>query len=150
MTHASRVGASRRTTSRWARLAIGVLESRAAPGGLSLPHPPIAGGPPLGAVPAQPGPLDNQAPVISNFKASVGPNGRVTFTGAVTDEQPVAGYVVRITGPGVDIAAIVRDDGSFQVTTAVMAAEDVTVVARVTDGFGATSEPAYATFTPTY
>src|SRR5262245_27667696 len=147
MTHASGTRTSRRTTSRRARLGIEVLESRETPGGLSLPHPPIVGGP--GAVPVQPGPLKNQAPVICNFKAVVGPNGRVTFTGTVTDDQPVAGYLVRITGPGVDVAAIVRDDGSFQVTTAVMSAGDVTVVARVTDGFGATSDPAYTTFTPT-
>jgi hypothetical protein len=150
MAHASRVGASRRMTNPRPPLAVEQLESRETPGGLNLPHSPIVGGPPLSPIPVQPGPFNNQAPVISGFKAIVGPNGRVTFTGTVTDDQPVAGYVVRITGPGVDVAAIVRDDGTFQVTTTVMAPGDVTVAARVTDGFGATSDPAYTTFTPTW
>jgi len=149
MTHASRVNAPRSTTSRRVRLAIDLLESRDTPGQLSLPHTPVAGDPPPGPVPVQPGPFNDQAPVISDFKAVVGPNGRVTFSGKVTDDQPVAGYVVRITGPGVDVAAIVRDDGTFQVTTTVMATGDLTVMARVTDSLGATSDPAYTTFTPT-
>jgi hypothetical protein len=72
----------------------------------------------------------------------------VTFSGQVSDDQSVGGDVVRITGPGVDVTAIVRDDGTFQVTTTVVGTGAVTVAAQVTDPWGATSDPAYTTFTP--
>src|SRR5262249_25208650 len=90
----------------------------------------------------------NAAPVISNFRAIVGPNGQVTFVGNVSDDQPVAGYVVHITGPGVDLSATVGGDGTLSVTTVVSGTSDITVRATTTDPFGAQSAPAYATFTP--
>jgi hypothetical protein len=90
----------------------------------------------------------NQAPVISDFKAVVGPNGQVTFSGKVTDDQAVAGYVVHIIGQGVDVTAVVQNDGTFNGSTTVAGTSDITVSAIVTDQFGATSAPAYTTFTP--
>lgn len=104
--------------------------------------------PPRGTQAAPDAAAPNQPPVISNFKAVVGPNGQVTFSGVVSDDQAVAGYVVRITGDGVDLSATVRADGTFQVTGVVTGSTDVTVVAQVTDSQGATSDPAYTTFTP--
>jgi hypothetical protein len=62
--------------------------------------------------------------------------------------RTVAGYVVRITGPGVDATAIVGSDGTFRVTTVVSGSTDVTVSATTTDGSGAKSDPAYTTFHP--
>jgi hypothetical protein len=91
----------------------------------------------------------NQAPVISDFKSVVGPHGQVTFSGNVTDDQAVAGYVVHIMGQGVDVAAVVQNDGAFSITTTVTGTSDITVSAIVTDLFGETSAPAYTTFTPT-
>jgi hypothetical protein len=73
----------------------------------------------------------------------------VTFSGNVTDDQAVAGYVVHIIGQGVDVSAVVLNDGTFNVTTTVTGTSDITVSATVTDQFGATSEPVYTTFTPT-
>ena len=90
----------------------------------------------------------NQAPSISNFRAIVGPNGQVTFAGTVTDDQAVAGYIVRIVGAGVDTSAIVQNDGTFRVTIEVHAPRNITVAATVTDAFGANGAPAYTTFTP--
>jgi hypothetical protein len=90
----------------------------------------------------------NAAPVISDFRAIVGPNGQVTFTGRVSDDTPVAGYVVRITGPGVDLSAIVQRDGSFSVTTVVTGSTDITVTAQTTDSGGLKSDPVYTTFLP--
>jgi hypothetical protein len=103
-----------------------------------------------GPVPGEPGQGagTNKAPTITDFKAIVGPNGQVTFVGKVTDDQPVGGDLVRITGPGVDLSAIVRNDGTFQVTTTVFAAGQITVAARATDALGATSDPVYTTFGP--
>ena len=88
------------------------------------------------------------APVITNFKAVVGPNGQVTFTGRVSDDTAVAGYVVRITGPGVDTSAIVERDGTFRVTTTVAGFTAITVSATTTDSGGLGSSPVYTTFTP--
>jgi hypothetical protein len=90
----------------------------------------------------------NRAPSISDFRATVGPNGEVTFTGRVSDDQSVAGLTVRISGQQVDVTAIVQKDGTFRVTTTVFAPGDVTVTAKVTDWSGLTSDPAYTTFTP--
>ena len=90
----------------------------------------------------------NDAPKITNFKAIVGPDGQVTFTGKVTDDQAVEGMVVRIVGRGVDVTAVVLQDGTFRVTTVVDVRGDVTVTATVTDANGATSDPAYTTFNP--
>jgi hypothetical protein len=90
----------------------------------------------------------NAAPVISNFRAVVGPNGQVSFLGNVSDDQAVEGYVVHISGQGVDATATVLKDGSFQVTTVVHGSTDITVMATVTDAQGSTSSPVYTTFTP--
>jgi len=152
MTRWFRRGDPPRATARHSRLTLWILDSREAPSNLTGLPDPIIGQMPstLPGVPGQPapGPAQNQAPSISDFKAVVGDNGKVTFSGRVTDDQPVAGYVVRITGPGVDVTAVVKADGTFQVTTTVNAPGSVSVAARVTDGFGATSDPVYTTFTP--
>src|SRR6478609_1836950 len=97
----------------WSRLNVQTLEGRDAPSGVNdspfvlQDDVPIAGDVRRLAA--------NAAPVISDFRAIVGPNGRVTFTGTVTGDQAVAGYVVRITGNGVDTSAIVQSDGTFTV-----------------------------------
>jgi hypothetical protein len=122
-----------------ARLMLESFESREAPSGFIGPA-----GPGLNRQAI----VANQAPTITDFKAIVGPNGQVTFVGTVADDQAVAGYVVRITGDGVDVTAVVQRDGTFSVTTQVYANHDVTVAATVTDSFGLTSAPAYTTFTP--
>jgi len=132
------------------RLAIEFLESRESPSSVTgVAALDIVGQLP-GPVPGKPGqdPGANKAPTITDFKAVVGPNGEVTFTGKVSDDQPVGGDLVRITGPGIDLSAIVRDDGTFQVTTTVFAVGQITVAARATDALGATSDPAYTTFIP--
>ena len=125
------------------RLALRPLESRDAPsgGGDIVSTDKVLFGP--GEVRAA-----NAAPVIADFRAVVGPNGQVTFTGTVRDDQPVAGYVVHITGNGVDVTATVQRDGTFAVTTVVSGQADVTVRAQTTDAAGATSDPAQTTFTP--
>jgi len=131
------------------RLAIELLESREAPSSVTgIPGLDTVQLPGPVQTPILPGPESNQPPVVSDFKAVVGPNHQVTFTGKVTDDQPVAGDLVRITGPGVDVTALVRDDGTFQVTVTVNATGEITVVARATDQAGATSDPAYTTFNP--
>ncbi len=127
--------------TRRTRLSVNRLEGRDAPGGVG--DAPIFGD----GVAAKAAP--NAPPVISNFRAIVGPNGQVTFTGTVTDDTPVAGYVVRITGPGVDTYAIVGRDGTFSTTAVVNAVGSVTVSATTTDSGGARSEPVYTSFTPT-
>jgi hypothetical protein len=125
--------------TRRTQLAVRLLEDRDAPGGLD--------GPPLvGDVPGKVG--ANVAPVISDFRASVGPNGQVTFTGRVSDDTPVGGYVVRITGPGVSATAIVEKDGTFRVTTTVAGYFDITASATTTDSGGLKSSPVDTTFTP--
>jgi hypothetical protein len=130
--------------TRRTRLSVHLLESRDAPTGLNAPA--LVFGVASGvAVKAAP----NTPPVITGFRAIVGPNGQVIFTGTVSDDTPVAGYVVRITGPGVDTYAIVQRDGTFSTTTVVNAVGSVTVSATTTDGAGATSAPVYTTFTPT-
>jgi hypothetical protein len=136
--------------TRRTQLAVLLLESREAPSGLEVPGvvaPPEGEGPAL--VVGEAGARANTPPVISVFRAIVGPNGQVTFTGRVSDDTPVAGYVVRITGPGVDVTAIVDKDGSFRVTTTVAGAADITVSATTTDSGGLKSSPVYTTFTPT-
>ncbi len=90
----------------------------------------------------------NHAPAVTDFRAVIGPNGQVTFVGKVTDDQPVAGYVVRISGTGIDLSATVQSDGTFSVTTTVSGPSDNIVTAEVTDGDGAAGDPAYTTFTP--
>jgi hypothetical protein len=130
---------TRRSLTRWAHLVLESFESRETPGGLIGP---IGPGPDRQAV------VVNQAPSIVDFRAIVGPNGQVTFVGSVTDDQAVAGYVVSITGDGVNVSAVVQSDGTFSVTTQVHANHDITVAATVTDSFGLTSAPAYTTFTP--
>ena len=135
--------------TRRTQLAVRLLEGREAPSGLE--EPPLTGG----TDPALVGDIVgsrigvNAVPVITGFKAVVGPNGQVTFTGKVSDDTPVAGYVVRITGPGVDVTAIVEKDGTFRVTTTVAGNFDVTVSATTTDSGGLKSSPVYTTFTPT-
>ena len=129
--------------TRRTRLSVRLLEERDAPSGLEGPV--ISGDTTEQRARA----AVNAAPVISDFRAVTGPNGTVTFTGRVTDDTPVAGYVVRITGPGVDATAIVEKDGTFRVTTTVAGFTDVTVSATVTDSGGLKSDPVYTTFTPT-
>jgi hypothetical protein len=130
--------------TRRTRLSVTPLEARDTPSGLG--DAPIVAGP-VDRVAGQM--ATNAAPVISNFRAAVGPNGQVTFTGTVSDDTAVAGYVVRITGPGVDSFAIVGSDGTFRMTTVVTGTTDVTVSATTTDGSGARSDPAYTSFLPT-
>jgi hypothetical protein len=131
--------------TRRTRLSVTPLEARDTPSGFG--DSPIIAGPVTGV--ADKVVALNTAPVISNFRAVVGPNGQVTFTGTVSDDTAVAGYVVRITGPGVDSFAIVGSDGTFQVTTVVTGTTDITVSATTTDGSGAKSDPAYTSFLPT-
>jgi hypothetical protein len=122
------------------------LEARDTPSGVAdLMTQPDGDAPVAGDARRLPG---NAAPVISDFRAIVGPNGQVTFTGTVTDDQAVAGYVVRITGNGIDTSAIVQRDGSFSVTTFATGPGDITVSATTTDALGATSDPARTMFTP--
>ena len=131
-------------------LAVRLLESRDAPSGLEVPGagaPPEAEGPAL--VVGEAGARANAPPVISGFRAVVGPNGQVTFSGTVSDDTPVAGYVVRITGPGVDATAIVDKDGTFRVTTTVAGNFAITATATTTDSGGLKSSPVFTTFTPT-
>jgi len=129
--------------TRRTRLSVLRLEERDVPSGVEVP--PIVGDPPqVDKV----GVKANAAPVISDFRAIVGANGQVTFTGKVTDDTAVAGYVVRITGPGVDASAIVLADGTFRVTTVVNGFTPITVSATTTDSGGLKSDPAYTTFTP--
>jgi hypothetical protein len=133
------------------RLVLQRLERRDVPGGVGDTDI-IAGWadrvPGQAPGPGAPNPAANMAPTISDFRATVGPNGQVTFTGRVSDDTPVAGYVVRITGPGVDASAIVLGDGTFSVTTNVAGFTDVTVSAQTTDSSGAQSDRVYTTFTP--
>ena len=150
---------TRGPAARRAHLTLVVLESREGPSSLTgfggqdifgqvpggLPGGPPGGGPIPGVEQA----FQNKPPVISGFGAIVGPNGRVTFTGKVTDDQPVAGLVVVISGGGVTARAIVGEDGNFRVTTTASGIVPITVTATVTDTVGATSAPAQTTFTPT-
>jgi hypothetical protein len=133
--------------TRRTRLSVVLLETRDTPSGFgdTLGDGPIVAGSIDGVAVKQ---LANAAPVITDFRAVVGPNGQVTFTGTVSDDTPVAGYVVRITGPGVDSFAIVGSDGTFRVTAVVNGSADVNVSATTTDGSGARSDPAYTTFHP--
>jgi hypothetical protein len=121
------------------RLSIEGLNDRELPSALLLHAAPPVGGQVI---------QNNQAPRITDFKAVVGPNGQVTISGTVTDDQPVAGYAVQISGDGINLAAIVQADGTFQVTAVFTGNSDVTVMAQVTDAQGATSDPVYTTFTP--
>jgi hypothetical protein len=73
----------------------------------------------------------------------------VTFTGTVTDDQPVEGLVVTISGGGITTTATVLADGTFRVTTTASGTLPITVTATTTDALGATSNPAQTTFTPT-
>jgi hypothetical protein len=138
-------------SARHARLTLVALESREGPssltgsGGTDLLTQLPGVSPPPGVIAV---PVPNQAPTISGFRAIVGPGGRVTFTGTVTDDQPVAGLVVTISGGGVTATAIVADDGTFRVTTTVFGTAPVTVTATTTDALGATSAPVQTTFTP--
>jgi hypothetical protein len=129
--------------TRRTRLFLVALESREVPGGLD--HVPFFADDPTGAA-ANRG--RNAPPVISDFRAIVGPNGQVTFKGRVSDDTPVLGYVVHITGPGIDVAAIVLRDGTFSVTTVVSGPSEVTVSAQTTDSSGANSDPVSTTFQP--
>jgi hypothetical protein len=125
------------------------LESREGPSSLTpLPDLDFLG--PVAQLPGAPpgGQGQNQAPVISDFKAKVGPNGQVTFTGTVSDDQAVAGLTVRITGLGISFTAIVDEDGKFSTTQVVMGSGRITVTAQVTDALGATSDPVQTSFTP--
>src|SRR5829696_1377238 len=138
-----------------AQLTLVVLESREGPSsltgstGVDLFGQVPGGAPGGGPIPGVDQPFQNKPPVISGFGAIVGPNGRVTFTGKVTDDQPVAGLVVIISGGGVTASAIVGEDGTFRVTTTAGGVVPITVTATVTDTLGATSAPAQTTFTPT-
>jgi hypothetical protein len=131
--------------TRRTRLSVQFLEAREAPSGVG-DSTVLAGPADAERVPAMA--AANSPPSISDFRATVGPNGQVTFTGRVSDDTAVAGYVVRLTGPGVDVTAIVLADGTFQVTTTVNGFTDVTVSAQTTDSSGLPSDPVYTTFTP--
>jgi hypothetical protein len=141
--------------TRRTQLSVRFLEDRTAPSGVDIPpllsptEPALVGDVVGGRIGVGIGIGANAAPVISGFRAIVGPNGQVTFTGKVTDDTAVAGYVVRITGPGVDVTAIVEADGTFRVTTTAAGVSDITVSATTTDSGGLKSSPAYTTFTPT-
>ena len=147
--------------TRRTRLSVHLLESRDAPTGLNAPalvFGVASGVDTLRLSGASVTGLGNTAAFTTATVPSgdgsfgdvaVGPNGQVIFTGTVSDDTPVAGYVVRITGPGVDTYAIVQRDGTFSTTTVVNASGSVTVSATTTDGAGAASAPVYTTFTPT-
>lgn len=90
----------------------------------------------------------NAPAVISEFRAVVGPNGQVTFSGLVTDDQDVTGLIVRIQGTGIDLSAVVGSDGRFQVTTTVSASTDIMVTASVVDALGLAGQSATTIFTP--
>lgn len=126
------------------RLVAESLESREGPSSLSDPLALIYSFPIFDGI----GLVHNQEPIIHDFRAIVGPNGEVTFTGHVSDDQPVAGTVVQITGQGIELSAIVEADGSFRVTTTVMDIGDITVTATVTDSMGLKSSPVQTIFTP--
>ena len=129
--------------TRRTRLSVRPLEDRNAPSGVGDSEV-VFGPADVGAARV----AVNSPPVISGFQAAVGPNGQVTFTGRVSDDTAVAGYVVRLTGPGVDVTAIVLADGTFRVTTVVYGFTDLTVKAQTTDSGGLKSDPVYTTFTP--
>ena len=131
------------------RLAIELLESREAPGSLTgFPGSTIRSFHRRAQCRAFRDRESTSRPSSATSRRLSGRIEQVTLTGKVTDDQPVAGDLVRITGPGIDVTAIVRDDGTFQVTVTVNAAGEVTVAARATDQAGATSDPAFTTFTP--
>lgn len=134
--------------TRRTQLAVRLFEDRDAPSGVEVPAGVAPVDPPGPAIVGELGGKANTAPVISGFQATVGPNGQVTFTGRVSDDTPVAGYVVRITGPGVDATAIVERDGTFRVTTTVAGFVDITASATTTDSGGLRSSPVFTTFTP--
>jgi hypothetical protein len=129
------------------RLAFETLGNREAPSGLFV----VGYGEPNlvpFAVEEQAAVAANQAPRITDFRAVVGPDGQVTFAGTVSDDQAVEGTTVHIVGRGVDVTAVVLHDGTFRVTTVVDVSGDITVTATATDRDGATSDPAYTTFSP--
>ncbi|HKB02228.1 MAG TPA: hypothetical protein VKD90_08415 [Gemmataceae bacterium] len=140
--------------ARRARLVLVALESREGPstltglGGSDL-FGQVPGGPPPGGPTGGDLTAPNLKPIISGFRASVGPNGRVTFTGTVTDDQAVEGMVVRISGSGFSVSATVLADGTFRVTTTVIGSLPTTATAITTDALGATSDEVQTMFTPT-
>lgn len=145
MNFSFRAGPTPRPANRL-RLVFETLEARENPTALTDPAALLVPAPVAIVAPLVP--VANKAPVISDFRAVVGPNGQVTFSGRVTDDQAVAGDLVMISGEGVLLSAIVAADGTFSASTIVYGTSDVTVTARVTDLLGATSDPAQTTFTP--
>ena len=86
----------------------------------------------------------NPAPVISNFQGTSGPGDMWTFSGSVTDNQPVAGLVVNFGGilEGDNLSATVQADGSFSLTTYLPGLESGTVTAIKQDIQGTFSNEA--------
>jgi hypothetical protein len=87
-------------------------------------------------------------PVVTSFRAVVGANGAVTFSGTVTDDESLAGCIVRITGPGISTTAVILRDGTFNTTVTVFGTSPITVTAEAIDADGNFSDPAYTSFTP--
>jgi hypothetical protein len=84
--------------------------------------------------------------VITEFKASVGPNGAVTFSGKVIDDKPVAGLSVGIVVGLLGQPAIVDENGNFRTTMTGFTPGAYTATATVTDAQGAKSAPRQTTF----
>lgn len=88
-------------------------------------------------------------PSITHFQAVAGPNGAVTFSGTVADDQSLSSCLVMISGPGVTASALILANGTYNTTVTVFGTTPITVTAVAIDADGNLSEPAYATFTPT-
>ena len=86
------------------------------------------------------------APVISNFSASNVSGHLWTFSGQVTDDQNVAGLIVRLGGlPSLNgVTATVNSQGWFSVTVQLGTNESGTATAQTTSVDGALSNVAMA------
>lgn len=82
--------------------------------------------------------LTNNAPQIANFQVQYGPNGLVTITGQVMDEQP-EGLTVTFTGLR-NATVTVQADGSFSYSFTLGASESGVINATVTDWWNAESD----------
>jgi hypothetical protein len=91
--------------------------------------------------------LNDGAPSISNFTASQLGGGYWTFQGQVSDDQTVAGLVVKLGGlPSLKgVTATVNSQGWFSVTVQLQNGESGTATAQTTDCWGLTSNIAWTT-----
>ena len=109
-----------------------------APSGLTAPAPEVG----------ENGVILNAAPTFASFIAQTGPNGEVTFSGSVSDDQVVEGSTVIISGTGFQVSASVLADGTFSTTTTVTGEADILAHAQVTDVHGNASAEALTSFIP--